>query len=173
MPFRHARYTLRKFFADRRQVDVNFAQTFRNGAIILDIKGTTKKVVIAEMIDALVACGRLQSEKRDAALNAVLERERRMSTGMQFGVAIPHGKSPLLTDFITAIGMKKDGVEFGSQDGQLCTIFVMTLSSMTQVAPHMQYLAEISKRLSQPAIRQRLLEAVSEQEVVDIVTAAP
>jgi PTS system nitrogen regulatory IIA component len=166
-------YTLRKFFADGREIDVNFAQTFSNGAILLDMKGTTKKAVITEMIDALVAGGKLQPEKRDAALNAVLERERRMSTGMQSGVAIPHGKSPLLTDFVTALGVKREGVEFGSQDGQLCRIFVMTLSSMTQVGPHMQYLAEISKRLSQPAVRQRLLDAASPQEVVDIIAAAP
>lgn len=152
---------------------MNFAQTFSNGVIIIDVKGQSKRAVIAEMIDALVAAGKLPLDKREAALNAVMERERRMSTGMQFGVAIPHGKSPLLTDFVAALGIKKEGVDFGSQDGQLCRIFVMTLSAMTQVGPHMQYLAEISKRLSQSGIRDRLLGARTEQEVVDIVTAAP
>lgn len=152
---------------------MNFGQTFINGVIILDVKGQTKRAVIAEMIDALVAAGKLPQDKREAALNAVMERERRMSTGMQFGVAIPHGKSPLLADFVAALGIKKDGVDFGSQDGQLCRIFVMTLSAMSQVGPHMQYLAEISKRLSQSGIRDRLMGARTQQEVIDIVTAAP
>lgn len=152
---------------------MTFAETFKRGAILLDVKGQNKKAIVSEMIDALVTAGKLSAEKRDVAINAVMEREKRMSTGMQSGVAIPHGKSPQLTEFISAFGIKKDGADFGSQDGQLCRIFVMTLSSPTQVAPHMQYLAEISKRLSQPAVRQRLLESTTEQEVIDIVTATP
>lgn len=152
---------------------MNFSDTFKRGAVLLDIKGQNKKAIITEMIDALVTAAKLPADKRDAAINAVMERERRMSTGMQSGVAIPHGKSPLLTDFVTAFGIKKDGVDFGSQDGQPCRILVMTLSSAAQVGPHMQYLAEISKRLSQPQVRQRLLDATTEQEIVDIVTATP
>jgi mannitol/fructose-specific phosphotransferase system IIA component (Ntr-type) len=152
---------------------VNFSETFMRGTVLLDLKGQNKRAIIVEMIDALVTAGKLPADKRETAINAVMERERRMSTGMQSGVAIPHGKSPLLTDFVTAIGIKKDGVDFGSQDGQLCRIFVMTLSSANQVAPHMQYLAEISKRLSQPQVRQRLIDSSTEKEVIDIVTATP
>ncbi len=152
---------------------MNFSETFRRGAVLLDIKGQNKKAIITEMIDALVTTGKLPSDKREVAINAVMERERHMATGMQSGVAIPHGKSPLLTDFVTALGIKKVGVDFGAQDGQLCRIFVMTLSSTTQVGPHMQYLAEISKRLSLPLVRQCLLDAKTDQEVIDIVMATP
>jgi PTS system nitrogen regulatory IIA component len=152
---------------------VNFTETFRRGAFIMDVKGQNKKAVITEMIDALVTTGKLSADKREAAINAVMERERRMSTGMQSGVAIPHGKSPLLTDFVTAFGIKKEGVDFGSQDGQLCRIFVMTLSSASQIGPHMQYLAEISKCLSLPKVRQRLMEAATAEEVIGILTGTP
>lgn len=152
---------------------MNFAETFRQGPVALALKGCDKKSVIAEMIDMLVASGRLPAEKRETAFNAVMERERKMSTGMQFGVAIPHGKSPQLTEFITAFGIKKEGVNFGAQDGQPCTIFVMTLSAAAQVGPHMQYLAEISRLLSLENTRSRLLNAVSEDEVRDILAPSP
>jgi len=125
------------------------------------------------MIDMLVSAGRLPAEKRDIALNAVMEREKKMSTGMQFGVAIPHGKSPQLTDFTTAFGIKKEGVNFGAQDGQPCTIFVMTLSAAAMVGPHMQYLAEISRLLSSTEVRVRLLQASTVEEIRDILAPLP
>ena len=139
------------------------------GPVALALKGNDKKSIIAEMVDMLVASGRLAAEKREVAINAVMERERRMSTGMQFGVAIPHGKSPHLTDFITAFAIKKEGVNFGAQDGQPCRIFVMTLSTAAQVGPHMQYLAEVSRLLSSDSVRARLLNAATEDEVRDIL----
>jgi PTS system nitrogen regulatory IIA component len=158
------------FFQTGEHDTVNFVETFRLGPVALALKGNDKKTIIAEMVDMLVSSGRLPAEKRDVALNAVMEREKKMSTGMQFGVAIPHGKSPQLTDFITAFAIKKEGVNFGAQDGQPCTIFVMTLSAATQVGPHMQYLAEISRLLSSDVVRARLLNAATEEEVREILT---
>ena len=59
--------------------------------ICLNLQGTTKDEVLAEMVDLLMASGHIRD--RDAVLRAITERERRMSTGMQNGIAIPHGKT--------------------------------------------------------------------------------
>lgn len=147
---------------------MNFKKVLTSGCVCLHLKSDTKKGIIEEMVDMLVAAGKIQD--RSAALGAVLDRERKMSTGMQFGVAIPHGKTNSVEDLIAVFAMKKEGIDFAALDGKPSTIFVMTLSSSNQTGPHMQYLAEISKVLNSPAIRDQLLAAASEDEVLRILT---
>lgn len=146
---------------------MNFKNVLKNGTFCLDLKGETKEQVIQELIDAMVAEGKITDKK--AALDAVLERERKMSTGMQYGVAIPHGKTGTVEDMVVAFGLKRDGMDFKAIDGQPSRIFVMTISSNLRTGPHIQYLSEISKQLNRESIRSRLLEAQTAEEVIDIL----
>lgn len=149
-------------------MSMDFSETLRNGAFCLDLKADSKAAIIVELVDALVATGRI--EDRDAVLNAVMEREAKMSTGMQFGVAVPHGKTDTVDDMITAFGLKRDGVDFDALDGKLSTIFVMTVSPVTRSGPHVRYLAEISKFLNSAEMRERLLAAGSIEEILTVLS---
>ena len=137
--------------------------------ICLDLKGTTKERVIAELVDLLISVGKLQD--RAAALDCVLARERKMSTGMQHGIAIPHGKTDKVTDIVVALGLKKDGIEFGSLDGKPACIFVMVISPLGRTGPHIQFLAEISRVLSDRDVREGVLHAKSRREVLELLTS--
>ena len=138
--------------------------------ILLDLQSDAKEGIIAEMIDLMVATGRIKD--REAALKAVLEREQKMSTGMQHGIAIPHGKTDSVETLVTALALKKQGAEFGSLDGQPSHIFVMTVSPTHRTGPHIQFLAEMSQLLNDSARRERLLQAQTPAEVIDILTAS-
>lgn len=135
--------------------------------ISLDLKGTTKDEILAEMVDLLAASGHIRD--KEAVLKAVTERERRMSTGMQNGIAIPHGKTDAVDCLIAALGIKRDGVDFGALDGQPSTIFVMTVSPDSRTGPHIQFLAEISRPLNDASIRSKILTATDPQTVLDLV----
>jgi fructose-specific phosphotransferase system IIA component len=147
---------------------MNLRRLLSEDSVILELQGSTKDQIIEEMIDFLVAKGRIKD--RDAALKAVLEREKKMSTGMQHGVAIPHGKTDSVDRLVTALGLKRGGVDFGSMDGNPATIFIMTLSSVSRTGPHIQFLSEISQVLNDPERRDRLLKAQTAGEVMDILT---
>jgi PTS system nitrogen regulatory IIA component len=103
-------------------------------------------------------------------LQAVLERETKMSTGMQNGVAIPHGKTDAVKSLVAAIGLNKAGVNFDSMDGSPCTIFIMTISSAHRRGPHMQFLAEVSRLIGQPAEREKLLACKTHNEIYELLT---
>ena len=135
--------------------------------IRLDLKGATKEAVLAEMVDLLVASGHIRD--RDAVLKAVLEREKRMSTGMQNGIAIPHGKTDSVDCLVAALGIKRGGVDFGALDGQPSNIFVMTVSPDSRTGPHIQFLAEISRPLNDAAVRARLLAAATREVVLHLL----
>lgn len=135
--------------------------------ISLSLKGETKEAIIAEMVDLLVASGHVLD--RDAVFKAVLERERRMSTGMQNGIAIPHGKTDAVDTLVAAMGVKREGVDFGALDGEPSTIFVMTVSPDSRTGPHIQFLAEISRPLNDPAVREKILAATTREEILRLV----
>lgn len=147
---------------------MNFIKALKSGCFSVDLKSDTKDGIIEEMIDMMVAAGKITDKK--SALDAVIERERKMSTGMQFGVAIPHGKTTTVDELITAFALKKEGMDFEALDGNPSTIFVMTVSSTNRTGPHIQYLSEISKLLTRPAIRKRLLASESEEDIIRILT---
>jgi len=148
---------------------MNLKKLLSEDTIILDLKGETKEEIIQEMIDLLVLRGRIKD--RESALKAVMEREQKMSTGMQHGIAIPHGKTDSVDKLVTAMALKRSGVDFGSMDGKPSTIFIMTISSVSRTGPHIQFLSEISQVLNDPEKRDRILLAQSTAEVLDILTS--
>ena len=135
--------------------------------ISLDLKGTTKDAILAEMVDLLVASGHIRD--REAVLKAIADREKRMSTGMQNGIAIPHGKTDSVDCLVAALGIKHGGVDFGALDGQPSNIFVMTVSPDSRTGPHIQFLAEISRPLNDAAIRAKLLAATTREDVLHLL----
>jgi len=147
---------------------MNLKKVLSPDTVWIDLKADTKQGILEEMIDRLLAAGKISD--RRAALQAVLDREAKMSTGMQNGVAIPHGKTDTVEGLTAAIGLQKKGVTFDSLDGSPCTIFIMTLSPIKRAGPHMQFLAEVSRLISQPAARDKLLACKTHNEAYELLT---
>ena len=148
---------------------MNIRKILSKELISLDLQGQTKEEVIEELIDLLVASGRVSQRK--PAQKAIWDREKKMSTGMQNGIAIPHGKSNCVESLAVAIGIHKVGVDFQSLDQKPAQFFIMTLSPTNRAGPHIQFLAEISRQLNEPAIRKRILESTKKEDVIEILAA--
>ena len=135
--------------------------------ISLDLKGNDKEEILAEMVDLLAASGHIRD--KEAVLKAVTDREKRMSTGMQNGIAIPHGKTDSVDCLVAALGIKREGIDFGALDGQPSTIFVMTVSPDSRTGPHIQFLAEVSRPLNDASVRAKILSASTREEVLKLL----
>jgi len=147
---------------------MSLKQIISHDSVAVGIPGRTKEEIIGNLLDILVASGKIKDRK--AALDAVMERERKMSTGMKHGIAIPHGKTPIVKELVACIGISKEAVDFDSLDREPCRIFIMTLSPPDRTGPHLQFLAEISLLFKSPEKREKLLEARTPEEVVAILT---
>jgi PTS system nitrogen regulatory IIA component len=132
----------------------------------MHLEGTTKEEIIRELLDILVANGKISDP--EAVFSGVMIREKEMSTGIQHGVAIPHVKTKAVKSLVACIGLKPEGVDFQSLDDEPSTIFIMTLSPLDRVGPHVQFLAEISKVIKTEDVRKRLLETKTPQEVLAV-----
>ncbi len=146
---------------------IDFEAQVRSSTFVPHLQGDTKEAIIAELIDALDRAGKLPD--RDEALKAVMDREATMSTGLQDGVAMPHGKSMTLPDLVAAFGLKPEGVDFKALDGNPSTLFVLVVSSVIQPTPHIQFFGKLGRALLCSAVRDKLLEAETIDRVADVL----
>ena len=147
---------------------MNLKKVLSADTVWVDLKADTKRGIIEEMIDRLTVAGKISD--REAVLQAVIEREEKMSTGMQNGVAIPHGKTDAVKSLVAAVALNKSGVDFDSMDGEPCTIFIMTISPLKRRGPHMQFLAEVSRLIGQASEREKLLACQTHNEIYERLT---
>ena len=147
---------------------MNLKTVLTTDTVELHLKGTTKEAIIDEMLEILVKAGKVTDKK--AALDCVLDREKKMSTGMKHGIAIPHGKTDTVSDLVACIGISDNPVDFDSLDQEPCRIFIMTLSPVNKTGPHLQFLAEVSLLFKSADKRQEILKTTDKAEVIRILT---
>ncbi len=146
---------------------IDFEKEVRNSSFVLHLQSDTKEGIIAELIDVLDRDGKLPD--RDEALRAVMNREATMSTGLENGVALPHGKSETVPRLVAAFGLKPEGVDFKALDGKPSRLFVMVVSAVTRANEHIQFLGELGRSLICPAVRDKLMQADSIDGVADVL----
>ena len=147
---------------------MNLKTVLTTDTVNLHLKGTTKEEIIDELLDLLVSAGKVKDKA--AAKACVMDRERKMSTGMKHGIAIPHGKTDSVEDLVACIGISDNPVDFDSLDQEPCRIFIMTLSPVDKTGPHLQFLAEVSLLFKSAEKRQEILKSTDKAEVIRILT---
>ena len=99
---------------------------------------------------------------------AVLDREKIMSTGVGKGFAIPHGKTNSINDIIAAFGKTKKPVDYNALDNQPVHLIFLLVGKDNLVSKHIKLLSRISRMMNKDDFRNRLLEAESVDEILDI-----
>jgi Kef-type K+ transport system membrane component KefB/mannitol/fructose-specific phosphotransferase system IIA component (Ntr-type) len=133
----------------------------------VDLKGQTKQEIITELVDLLASRNKLLD--RDIVLSDVLDREKTMSTGMAHGIALPHGKTEGVDEMAVAVGVKKDGIDFESVDGEKSRLFIMVASPKKTTGPHLQFLAAIGSILEDTATCEAVVNSASPEEAARIL----
>ena len=136
--------------------------------IIPEMKATERWSAIVELIDLLVGLGKIQKQDRDTVLAALRAREETMSTGIGFGIAIPHASSDRVSEVVAAFGRSSSGIEFDSLDNAPVKFIVLFVVPKDQFQTHLRTLAAIAKFLNDRAVRDRLGAAPTAQEVLSI-----
>ncbi len=136
--------------------------------ISTNLKSSDKEGVIKELLDLLILNKLIPAAQKELVFNDLMEREHKMSTGIQHGVAIPHAKTKVVKSLVACIGVKKDGLDFASLDGEPSTIFIMTLSPIDRVGPHVQFLAEVSMVIKEESARKAILDAKTAKDVLAV-----
>ena len=136
--------------------------------IVPEMKATERWPAIVELIDLLVGLGKIKTADRESILASLKQREETMSTGIGFGIAIPHCSSDRLEEVIAAFGRSTGGIEFDALDNAPVKFVVLFIVPKNQFQTHLRTLASIAKFLNDRATRERLGEAKSADEILSI-----
>ena len=91
-----------------------------------------------------------------------------MSTGIGFGIAIPHASSNCVSEVVAAFGRSSTGIEFDSLDNSPVRFIVLFVVPKDQFQVHLRTLAAIAKFLNDKTIREQLAKAESSEEILSI-----
>ena len=140
--------------------------------VITDLKASDRWEVIEELIDLLVANGQVKSDHREAIVSVVKKRETSMSTGIGFGIGIPHASTDLIDDVTGAFGRSNDGVNFDALDNQPVNLVMLFLVPQGQFQKHLHTLAKIAKVLHKKEFRKALEEADDAADMYQIIRSS-
>jgi fructose-specific phosphotransferase system IIA component len=132
------------------------------------LEGDGKEEVIEELVSLLVDTSDV--EDPDAIYEAVMNREREGSTGLEKGVAIPHAKSDAVKNLSIVIGISRAGVDFAALDGKPSHLFFLMVAPTSESGPHVQAIAKIVKMIKLDKFRKKLLDAKKPDDVVEAIS---
>lgn len=135
--------------------------------IKLNLENSQKENVIEELVTVLDQAGKLND--KEGYKEAVINREKQSSTGIGEGIAIPHAKTASVKEPAIAFGRSKEGVDYESLDGQPSHLVFMIAATDGANNTHLEALSRLSTLLMREEIRKQLLEAGSEEEIIDII----
>lgn len=137
--------------------------------IVPELSAVNRWEAIDELIQKLVATGKVQAAHKDAIAAVVKKREASMSTGIGFGIGIPHASTDLISEVVGALGRSKVGVNFDALDNQPVHLVMLFLVPQGQFQKHLHTLANIAKLLHRSDFRQAILSAPDAETILQIV----
>ena len=135
--------------------------------VTLDLASTDRWAAIDHLAGLLEADGRLTN--RAAYVQAVREREETGATGMEMGIAIPHGKSAGVRTASVAFGRAPGGVDFGAADGTPADLVFLIAAPEGESDLHITLLSRLARKLVHEAFRDALRQAAAPEDVITII----
>ena len=135
----------------------------------LHMEAVDKWEAIEELVDHLISAHELRLTNRQEVIDSLFARERSLSTGLEHGLAVPHGSVDCVSDILAVIGIAPRGIPFESLDGKPARLIVLLVIPKGAFQRHVRTLAGIARLALNQELRERILSAKSEQEVMDVI----
>lgn len=134
----------------------------------LGIEASTKSEAIQVLANKINEADRLYDH--EGYYQSVIDRENLTTTGIGFGIAIPHGKSPHVKETTVAFGRLNDKIDWKSLDGEAVhLVFLLAVPEACQGDQHLKIIAALSRKLIHPEFRETLEQAQTNEEIVALL----
>jgi mannitol/fructose-specific phosphotransferase system IIA component (Ntr-type) len=134
--------------------------------VVLDFRAGSKKEAMERLIDPVAG-----GAAKTAILASLMEREELGTTGIGFGVAVPHVRQDSITEPVVVFGRSAKPLDFDAMDGAPCSLFFLVMGPVKSDAQesYLHAMAKISRLMRQPQNRERLMKAASVADVMTVV----
>ena len=144
-------------------------EILHRGVIKPELAAQEKYAAVDELIELLIEAKDLPRHLRDAVRDVVLTRERSMSTGMEMGIALPHGSCDRIENMIGALGISREGIEFDCLDGEPARLVLLLVLPRHEFQIHVRTLAGISHLLQETTFRDALMTAKDPDTILKLI----
>lgn len=147
--------------------DFRKISTMFDPSYIIELKGNTKKEALKEIINVICKNPKITDAKRfEKEIN---KREKLMSTGIGLEIAVPHIRHKSIEDFVIALGIKREGLEFDSLDNKPVKLIFMIGASDKQDKEYIKVLSRLVLRLKNRDFFNALVDADSPEDVYKLI----
>jgi len=152
---------------------VQLSELFQEDVIKVGLEARDKWEAIEELVDVLVSAHELRLNDRSAVIDAVNVRERSFSTGLKYGLAIPHGTVECVSELVAAMGTSEAGVPFESADDAPARLVILLLVPKASFQQYVPILAGITGLATAAGLRDALVAARTVSEITKVLQGAP
>jgi mannitol/fructose-specific phosphotransferase system IIA component (Ntr-type) len=143
------------------------SDVFDKRSIKLNLEGSTKEEVFAELIDAIAA---IHPEfDQEEMLSVIQNRENKMNTSVASGVAIPHGCCPGINTVIGAIGISEAGIDYQAPDHMPVHLVFLIIMGEAAREKHLHVLNRVLSLINSEALA-RIRQARDPREVYELLS---
>lgn len=143
---------------------------YLNENLILLLDVDNRDAALEKLVDCIHKEGKL--EDKDSFFNAIIERERIVSTGIGMGVAIPHAKLPGYDEFFIAIGILQKGVDWQAIDRSPVRMIFMIGGPDDKQTEYLQILSALTLAIKNEELRKKLLTLNSPKAILHLFKTA-
>lgn len=134
--------------------------------VICFLEADSRDAALKKLIDALADSGEIVDKEN--FFEAIIKREKIVSTGIGMGVAIPHAKLPIFNRFFLAVGLQKakEGINWDALDGAPVRLIFMIGGPANQQTDYLKILSRLTAAIKDEDRRKKLLNTQSKEDVV-------
>ncbi|MDD5555872.1 MAG: PTS sugar transporter subunit IIA [bacterium] len=147
---------------------MELTRLLKENCIVVGLRPGGKREIVEELIDVLVAAGRVAD--KEALLDATMEREAKGSTGLERGVAVPHCKTDAVRELTCSMGISREGLDFAAADGRPSHVFFFLAAPNGMTGPHVKALAAIARLSRSDDFLRRLRFAPAPADALRVIT---
>jgi PTS system fructose-specific IIC component len=142
------------------------SEMIQEDVVRVGLAARDKWEAIEELVDVLIAAHELRLGNRAEVIEAVQTREKSSSTGLNHGLAVPHGAVDCVKELVAALGTSAEGIPFESVDESPARVIILLVIPRDQFPQHMRTLAGVSGLANRDELRTRILAASSASDVI-------
>jgi fructose-specific phosphotransferase system IIA component len=137
---------------------MSLLENLKKNNILVKPNAKNRWEIIEEMVELAVKNKEISHDDAGTVKNALIEREKSMSTGIGNGVAIPHCSTSKVNNIITVMALTSKGLNFDAIDNEPVKIVILLIVPKDKLTQHIKTLANIAKMMSDASLREKLLE---------------
>ena len=135
--------------------------------LVYFMNSTTKEEALRFLVEKVTRVKDLPDSNR--FFDALLEREKIVSTGIGMAVAIPHAKLASYADFFIAIGILQKGIDWNALDGAPVRIIFLIGGPDDKQTEYLKILSALTTAIRNESLRKKLLASVSSEEIIEML----